>query len=170
VPYQTLFPLIRKLNPDIHHDHVFVDIGCGKGRVLLAAMQLGFSKVVGIELSAVLAKEALLNVSKSRWQGTNATILNQSADEFDFTLGTSFFFHNPFGPSTFRRVLQSLERGLFSNPRPIRLMYYRSEHEDVFDEFEWLQAVDRFCAHGWSIDPCLASIWQNFAHAKPSDT
>jgi cyclopropane fatty-acyl-phospholipid synthase-like methyltransferase len=41
--------LMRKL--DLPKASVFVDLGSGKGRVLLLAAQYGFEKVVGVEYS-----------------------------------------------------------------------------------------------------------------------
>ena len=44
---RSLQKLISKL--DLPRDRAFVDLGSGKGRVLLLAAQLGFQKVVGVD-------------------------------------------------------------------------------------------------------------------------
>src|SRR5262245_35460876 len=36
-------------------EYAFLDLGCGKGRVLLVAAQRPFRKIVGVEISAELA-------------------------------------------------------------------------------------------------------------------
>ena len=43
---------------------LFVDLGCGKGRGLLLAKELGFGKIVGVEFSPSLAKIARRNVTR----------------------------------------------------------------------------------------------------------
>ncbi|MCA9217507.1 MAG: hypothetical protein KDB27_30775 [Planctomycetales bacterium] len=44
----------RKLMKRVHlpRDGVFVDVGCGKGRILLLAVEHGLNRVVGIEIFA----------------------------------------------------------------------------------------------------------------------
>src|SRR4051794_29337388 len=44
----------------------FVDVGCGKGRVLLAAARAGFHSVVGIETDVRLVQQARENVRRCR--------------------------------------------------------------------------------------------------------
>jgi SAM-dependent methyltransferase len=44
----------------------FVDLGCGKGRVLLLALQAGFREVVGVEISDILVTAARTNVGMGR--------------------------------------------------------------------------------------------------------
>ena len=44
----------------------FVDLGCGKGRVVLAAAQRPFRRVVGVEISTELAAIARANVDAYR--------------------------------------------------------------------------------------------------------
>src|SRR5262245_13193868 len=56
-PYQATKarPLLRLLERlELPKDSAFVDIGSGKGRVLLIASQYGFRKIVGIEFSGTL--------------------------------------------------------------------------------------------------------------------
>ena len=48
-------------------DYTLVDIGCGKGRVLMLATELAFREIVGIELNPRLARVARKNLRK--WTG-----------------------------------------------------------------------------------------------------
>ena len=57
---RPLLQLLRKLQ--LPHESNFVDIGAGKGRVVLIAAQYGFRKVVGVEFSAALCAIARENV------------------------------------------------------------------------------------------------------------
>ena len=52
--------LVREL--DLPRDKVFVDLGSGKGKVLILAAQCGFKRVVGVEFSRDLCLDARKNV------------------------------------------------------------------------------------------------------------
>ena len=45
-------------------DYTFVDLGCGKGRVLMMAVEYPFRSIVGIELNAKLTRIARRNLAK----------------------------------------------------------------------------------------------------------
>jgi cyclopropane fatty-acyl-phospholipid synthase-like methyltransferase len=53
---QPLRSIMRKL--DLPKDSSFVDLGSGKGRVLLIAAQFGFQRVIGVEFSRELCEIA----------------------------------------------------------------------------------------------------------------
>ena len=57
----VVFFLFKKLK--IPDDKVFIDIGSGKGRVLLIAAEFGIKEVRGIEFSPVLCEIAKKNIS-----------------------------------------------------------------------------------------------------------
>src|SRR5215469_6802269 len=53
-------------------DYTLVDIGCGKGRVLMLASEYAFTEIVGVELNPDLARVARKNLSRfgqRRWLG-----------------------------------------------------------------------------------------------------
>lgn len=50
-------------------DYAFVDIGCGKGRVVMMATGYGFREVVGVELNPMLADTARRNLRLWRTRG-----------------------------------------------------------------------------------------------------
>ena len=53
------------------------------------------------------------------------------------------YFYNPFGEIVLRRVLESLERSLIANPRPIWILYFAPQHRAAFDAQPFL----RLAAH-----------------------
>ena len=62
-------------------DYALVDIGCGKGRVLMMAAEYPFRKVVGVELDPGLAEVARRNLSRvgrRRWLGLRGPRLRAS--------------------------------------------------------------------------------------------
>src|SRR5215472_1458160 len=65
VHYQACEPAVfRRAFSCLHDDwssYTFVDLGCGKGRVLLMARELGFGRIIGVEFAPALAKVARRN-------------------------------------------------------------------------------------------------------------
>jgi SAM-dependent methyltransferase len=106
----------------------FVDIGCGKGRVLLSALGLPFARVIGIELSPVLSKIATKNLASARLivrRCSSAEVICGDAIEFSMPHGpTVIFFYNPFPLATMEIVLGNIVRSYFEAPRPICLVFY----------------------------------------------
>jgi SAM-dependent methyltransferase len=119
-------------------DVVFLDLGCGKGRALLLAAEVGFRDVLGVELNAPLAAVAELNLQ--RWQALDrmrspARVLH--ADATALTLPTPpllVFLYNPFQAPVLRRVLERLD-SLPAAPGTIDIVYMVPAHEAVFADF-----------------------------------
>ncbi len=87
----------------------FVDLGCGKGRALLLARELGFEQVVGVELSPLLAERARRNLATVGAERTRVAC--QDAAAFDYPPGdlVVFLFH-PFRGVVFQRAIENLCR------------------------------------------------------------
>jgi SAM-dependent methyltransferase len=128
--------------------HTFVDLGCGKGRVLLLAAQRSFHRVLGIEISAELAAVARRNVVDYRPPPSLvSTIEVLEADVTSIDLpDTDLLLHlyHPFEPDVTAAVLQRLGRSLAGSPRRVTIAYlaYTAALAPVtamLDEFEWLE-------------------------------
>jgi precorrin-6B methylase 2 len=136
-PYRSIFRVLRAL--DLRASDVFVDLGCGKGRVVCCAATQNVARVIGVEDIPELAAMAEENIRQMRRPHRSASIVATKVDGFDFREGTVFYMFNAFGPETLRRVLSKLERSLFDSPRTIRIAYLFPEHETVLHEQRWLQ-------------------------------
>jgi precorrin-6B methylase 2 len=111
----------------IPRDNVFVDLGAGKGRMLLLAAQSGrFRKVVGVEFSAELCRTAEQNIRRFRRHcAGNVTFEVVHADAADYEVQPDqnvFFMFNPFGPVVMEQVAQRIGRSLEARPRRIWLI------------------------------------------------
>lgn len=85
-----------------------VDLGCGKGRVLIVAHELGFARIVGVEFAPQLARIAGENL---RLTGTPAEVVEQSAADFDLPSGLlAIYLYNPFGVGVFQAVMNRLQQ------------------------------------------------------------
>jgi precorrin-6B methylase 2 len=105
---------------------VFVDFGCGKGRVVHQAARWPFSRVIGLEISPVLAEIARANLAARSRQHRcqNIEIVVGDAAEYrvpdDLTIG--YIFH-PFGGQTLDAMLQAIVDSIDRRPRRVRLIY-----------------------------------------------
>src|SRR5215831_18915790 len=113
-PYEgAAIPLVhrvlRQLGPDLRR-FTFIDLGSGKGRVLLIAAQYPFKSVIGVEFSKTLHDIAVSNIQEFVGAGathTSVTSINCDAGEFDFSeIGDKIVFcYNPFAADLMTRVL-----------------------------------------------------------------
>lgn len=129
---------LKKLSPG--PGDVFVDLGSGKGKVLLIAAQLPFGRVVGIEVDEKLSECARHNIAraKSRLQVQDVDCVTASALNWPIPQETSaVFMYNPFIGDTFRSVMQRIIQSYDRRPRPLRVVYlYPYEHD-------WLLSTGR---------------------------
>ncbi len=129
--YQTAPPdfirsVLRCLPIDCQ-DHVFIDLGSGKGRTLLLASELPFRRVIGVEFSLQLHTIAERNVA-------NCVGLDQQcgriechwmdAVEFEFPEEPLvIYLCNPFLENVFQKVLSRLDESIARRPRPCHIIY-----------------------------------------------
>ena len=106
----------------------FVDIGCGKARVLLSALAFPFLRVVGVELSPTLAEIAQQNLLSARLpvrRCFSSQIVRGDATKFPLPEGPSVvFFYNPFPTNTMLIVLENIGQSYLKDPRRICLIFY----------------------------------------------
>jgi SAM-dependent methyltransferase len=108
--------ILRHLRTDLSR-FTFIDLGSGKGRVLLIAAQYCFKSVIGLEFSKTLHDIAQANLSNFVKQGltqTPPTSINMDAGEFDFSQFTDkvVFCNNPFTATLALRILENYELSL----------------------------------------------------------
>lgn len=99
----------------------FLDIGCGKGYVLLCAHQYGFQEIAGIEKSPRLAAIARKNLNRAN---ILAQIYQQDAQAFgDFSSYSVFYMFNPFSERVMQNVVRRILESLENNPRQVDILY-----------------------------------------------
>ena len=131
-----------------HSQYSFVDLGCGKGRVVLGAAQYPFQSVLGVDLSMALTEVASRNVSifpASARKCGDVRILNVDATQVDYP-DTNLLLHlyHPFDANVTAAVLRNLEASLAGKPRQVRIAYllYTSAvpaTREAFARFPWLR-------------------------------
>ena len=115
----------------------FVDVGSGKGRVLLLAAQHQFKRVVGIEFSPSLCDQARKNIAIFRTKvRTLAPIDLFEGDVTRYALRGDenvFFLYNPFDAVILGQFTENIRRSVATHPRQIWLIYSVPVHAHVFD-------------------------------------
>jgi SAM-dependent methyltransferase len=111
-PLAVLHRIFDRLKVD-RQRFTFIDLGSGKGRVLLVAAQYPFKSVVGVEFSKTLHDIAVTNIQKfvaTARTSTSVTSINCDAGEVDFSeIGDKIVFcYNPFAADLMIRVLNNL--------------------------------------------------------------
>lgn len=118
---------------------VFIDIGCGKGRVCVVATEYAFSRIIGVEFGAALAAVAQRNAEVIRKRFPERTAIDiQVGDGTCFTPPDDnapmvIFLYNPFGEMLIEALLKHLETIIRRQERKIFVAYYNPVHFAVFD-------------------------------------
>jgi hypothetical protein len=152
---------------------VFVDMGSGKGAVLLYALDYPFRRILGVELSPQLHAIAQRNLEhvqgrRSRplvgaasgdgvvtgsdevlQSGMRARSLCMSAADFIFPPEpTLVFLGNPFKGQLLDTVVGNLGRSLQQHPREVLVVYYhRLSRHGAWDGAVFLEVIRREADH-----------------------
>jgi SAM-dependent methyltransferase len=133
---RPLQKLIRKLN--LHRDYVFIDLGSGKGRVLLVAAQLGFQNVVGVEFSPSLCNIARQNARvflRNTKVASNIEVVQADAATFKMPSKECIFYaFNPFDGVVMERFIANLRESLQRHPRKVWFLYNTPLHATVLEK------------------------------------
>ncbi|HYG90971.1 MAG TPA: methyltransferase domain-containing protein [Azospirillum sp.] len=100
---------------------VFVDFGCGKGRILCAAAAYSFRRIVGVEFAPELCDICRRNImsfkAKTR-SDINIMVVEADAAEYKIKRDENvFFFSNPFQKSVMEAVMANIYSSMNVNPR-----------------------------------------------------
>ena len=110
----------------------FIDIGCGKGRVVLLASELGFAECVGVELNPGLAAIARANIAK--WDRAKSPIRIECADAttLQFPAGRCLvYLFNPFTGKVLEKLLDHIAKVFEQRPGELEILYVNAEFSDV---------------------------------------
>ena len=134
----SLFKSAMKKIPKNYKDFVFIDVGSGKGKVLLLASRYAFSEIIGIEISKTLnniAKQNLLAIDhrqKKRQKCSNISLLSDDAASYQFPLANIvLYLFNPFDDVILQKLLDSLKVVAASGQYKIHLIYCNAVHADT---------------------------------------
>jgi len=157
--YWGIFRVLDRM--ELTPQDVFVDLGCGKGRVVCSAATRPVRKVIGVDIDDRLCAQARDNANRMRSRQAPIEIVNMPAQHLDFRNCTALFMFNPFGPGTLRGVLDALTASMRANPRTVRLAYVNPRHDQTIAD---AGAFERY--EHWPLKPTgrlkfAVSLWRN---------
>jgi SAM-dependent methyltransferase len=128
--------LLRKMfecmKPLLSTDGVMVDLGSGKGRVLLIASEFGFRETRGVEFAPELCAIARDNCARyKKSMNTKSDFKIIESDVVDYAISADenvFVMFNPFDDVVLGKVLENIASSLRKHPRKILIGYYSPEH------------------------------------------
>lgn len=111
------------LPPD-RSSFTFVDMGSGKGRVLLYAAEAGFGRSLGVEFAEELHSVALANAEIAKRRSLSIEPVLGDAGAFEFPdEPLVVYFNNPFSERVMERVIANLSASYERAPRPVIVLY-----------------------------------------------
>jgi SAM-dependent methyltransferase len=119
-------------------EFTFLDLGSGKGRVLLMASDYPFRRILGVELLAALHQIAEQNIAQYRSDSQKCFALeSRCADATVFPIPQGplvLYLFNPFPEAGLRRAMANLEQDLERKPRTVYVLYHNPQLEAVLTE------------------------------------
>lgn len=133
-PFQEM---MSRLNINFR-DFTFIDIGSGKGRVLLMASNYPFKRIIGLELLPALHAIAQQNLAKYKSATQQCFQIEPvccNVCDFELPLGPMllYFFH-PLSEPDLRRFLDHLKSSLEQYPRIFYVVYHNPVFDFIFQE------------------------------------
>ena len=127
-------------------DDVFLDLGCGKGRVLwLAARHYPFRRVIGLEVVEEMADFARANLEANRHRFRAAEAIVEAGDAARYAIPddvTFVYMFSPFGGDVFRAAIGNLVASLDRRPRALSLIYANPELASVIEDCGRFELVE----------------------------
>jgi SAM-dependent methyltransferase len=123
-PWYVLPRELRYLG--VSGEDTFLDLGCGKGRVVHQAARWPFRRVIGVEISPVLAEMARRGLAALRHQHRSRNVEIVVADAAEFRVPddvTICYLYDPFHGQTLVAVLRSIIDSIDRHPRRVRIIY-----------------------------------------------
>jgi hypothetical protein len=126
-------------------EFTFIDMGSGKGRVLLMAAMYPFDSIIGVEVQPDLHAIAEQNIAMFDVPGRQCEMIESvcmDAREYLFPQTPLLvYLFNPFPDYVLRSVLDNLGRSLAKHPRTAFVAYNAPFEQHAFQGLEWLQKI-----------------------------
>tara|TARA_B110000483_G_C17915703_1_gene434832 strand:- start:8 stop:649 length:642 start_codon:yes stop_codon:yes gene_type:complete len=104
----------------------FIDVGCGKGKVLLVASDFGFKKIIGIDLSKKLlhiCKQNIYKYKQLKYKKKLIKLINIEATKYKITNENVFYFFDPFSGPVLNTFLKNILLSFKKNKRKIYIIF-----------------------------------------------
>jgi cyclopropane fatty-acyl-phospholipid synthase-like methyltransferase len=126
-------------------DDVFIDIGCGTGRVLCLAARRRVQQVIGVDLSPEMVRAAAANVETVRGRRVcKVDALVADAAEFDYGETTCAYMFSPFKHTVLARVLDKIKADRSGRPFRCAFVNLNEWQRETFRAHDWLELADEW--------------------------
>lgn len=127
---------------------VLIDVGCGKGKVLLVASDFEFKRIVGIDLNKKLLSTCRKNINnyKNLKEKKNLIKLEQiNALKYNITNENVFYFFDPFSQKILDKFLKKILQSFKKNKRIIYLIFANPPKNNklISNNFKKLKKINR---------------------------
>ncbi len=127
---EKLFSAFKKISCQTS----IIDLGCGKGRMMMVALHFGFTDITGIDFAKELCDQASINMKKKEKQFSEISwqIINQNVEKYEINSSDSvFFMFNPFTEDILKNFLKNLNASCNQFPRQIYFLYVSPQYKQL---------------------------------------
>jgi SAM-dependent methyltransferase len=174
IPYIPTTPrtgrhMLRDLPITDVSSYTFIDVGSGKGRMLLLAAEQPFRRIIGVEFASDLHALAQQNVKTYRNPNQacfQIEPVNIDATRFEFPVEPLLiYFFYPFDQSVMEPVIKNLNRSLTEYPRDVILVYHNPVLSELVETASHLRvyAQNSYFASRYTIFRSITSPSPNLA-------
>jgi len=140
-----LFEEIMQALPADKSNFTFIDLGSGKGRVLLMASQYGFERIIGVELVPEWHRVAEENIRRFTAEHAPAMPISSfCGDARDFQFPAEplvVYLFNPFPEPVLAAVMEHLRESVHDGTMDAFIAYRYLEFDHLFSSANWLEKV-----------------------------
>ena len=151
--YKCLEAILGRLEIDAEQQ-VFLDYGCGKGRVVVLAAMRKFRRVIGVEYSPDLCSIANQNLENAKQKLTCQDIKIENIDAAEYLVPEDVsigFLFNPFDGRVLERVHDQIVTSLQTTPRRFRVIYlFPKTKTDLFNCSDHFRLAEDLEFKNWS--------------------
>jgi SAM-dependent methyltransferase len=155
----TAYTFLSTLFPADWKKFTFVDVGCGKGRVLMLAALQGFDTIIGIEFAPLICQIAEQNLVRfSGRRPAEWSIVNADATAADLPSGVPLLIYsfNPFKAEIWEKFLPVL---LKANKNPMCLIISGTMPESLRATAAVIEGSARFRERAHGVTPFFVDAY-----------
>jgi SAM-dependent methyltransferase len=149
---------------EVGPEDAFLDIGCGKGRIVAQATRRPFGRVLGVELSDELAEKArqLVEKERQRWRCGAVEIVVADSTTWEVPDDvTVVYFYNALSGASLQAMLDRIAESVGRAPRRLSLLYANPLHEGDVAAHPSFELRGRRGGRRWGpTDPRRVSVFE----------
>jgi len=148
--------------PDDWKEFTFVDVGCGKGRVLMLAALQGFDTILGIEFAPLICQIAEQNLAGfSGRKPCKWSIVNADATAVDLPSDVPLLIYcfNPFKAEIWKRFVPVLLKASGAHKKPMCLVVSGTIPEELDAASAVIESSSRFRKRAHGVTPIFVDAY-----------